>query len=488
MAVQSKATLYTYFETGDLPTQQQFADLIDSFQDILVTGDTSSIAISIVGNTLSSSLVATGVTPGSYSAADITVDADGRITTVSNGAAGSNLLYQGNWDASTNTPTLSDGTGTQNYWYIVSVGGSQDLGSGSVTYAEGNWVIHTGTTWVKETNSDVVTSVDGDTGAVVIASADETTPGKIEIATLAELNTGTANNLAITPLTLATSDLSSQVALNVAKDGNATHTGEVTGDGALTAQPSIISNRGAIVPTAGMEVLVNSAGVLYRADVNSFLGGTTNLAVDNVTATTLDITSDTGTNATIPSAGMGAGLMSGADKLTLDSLVSNVNHTGEVTGATVLTIDPTAISNKTLDVALTGTEEVLINDGGLKKTTTQAIADLGGGGGGPLIYAAIVTGTGGGALSVTVIENTLGGTVVWSNVVTGWWHGTLSGVFTPNKTLTLCNQQGSPPTPASVRSANVDPWDVNNIRVINTVNGIGSDTMTRMFIKVEVYT
>lgn len=32
MTAQSRATLYTYFESGDKPTQQQFADLIDSFQ------------------------------------------------------------------------------------------------------------------------------------------------------------------------------------------------------------------------------------------------------------------------------------------------------------------------------------------------------------------------------------------------------------------------------------------------------------------------
>lgn len=61
--------------------------------------------------------------------------------------------------------------------------------------------------------------------------------------------------------------------------------------------------------------------------------------------------------------------------------VTNATHTGEVTGSGALTLDSTAISNKTSDVALTGTEEVLINEAGtLKKTTTQAIADLGGGG------------------------------------------------------------------------------------------------------------
>ena len=34
MPVQTKTVLKTYFETGDFPTEQQFADLIDSFQHI----------------------------------------------------------------------------------------------------------------------------------------------------------------------------------------------------------------------------------------------------------------------------------------------------------------------------------------------------------------------------------------------------------------------------------------------------------------------
>ena len=62
--------------------------------------------------------------------------------------------------------------------------------------------------------------------------------------------------------------------------------------------------------------------------------------------------------------------------------VTNATHTGEVTGSSALTVDSTAISNKALKSSPSGSEEVLINDGGvLKKTTAQDIADLGGGGG-----------------------------------------------------------------------------------------------------------
>ena len=61
---------------------------------------------------------------------------------------------------------------------------------------------------------------------------------------------------------------------------------------------------------------------------------------------------------------------------------TNATHTWEVTGSGVLTVWPTAISNKAT-LTIDGTEEVLVNDGGtLKKTTTQDIADLGWGWGG----------------------------------------------------------------------------------------------------------
>lgn len=79
----------------------------------------------------------------------------------------------------------------------------------------------------------------------------------------------------------------------------------------------------------------------------------------------------------------GAGTIDPTNYVDNDTAYTHPNHTGEVTstgdGAQVL--DPTAVSNKTLKAVPVGTEEVLINDAGtLKKTTAQAIADLGGGG------------------------------------------------------------------------------------------------------------
>lgn len=57
--------------------------------------------------------------------------------------------YLGVWNATTNSPTLSDGTGSIGEFLFVGTAGTQDLGSGSVSYAVYNIVIHNGTIWEK---------------------------------------------------------------------------------------------------------------------------------------------------------------------------------------------------------------------------------------------------------------------------------------------------------------------------------------------------
>jgi len=54
------------------------------------------------------------------------------------------LSYQGTWNASTNTPTLTSSVGTAGYYYIVSVAGSTSL-NGVSTWNVGDWVIFSNT-------------------------------------------------------------------------------------------------------------------------------------------------------------------------------------------------------------------------------------------------------------------------------------------------------------------------------------------------------
>lgn len=57
------------------------------------------------------------------------------------------MEYQGDWDASTNTPTLVDGTGTKGDTYNVSVAGDQTFGGVSVHFFVGDRVIYNGSIW-----------------------------------------------------------------------------------------------------------------------------------------------------------------------------------------------------------------------------------------------------------------------------------------------------------------------------------------------------
>jgi hypothetical protein len=65
------------------------------------------------------------------------------------------MEYQGNWDASTNTPTLADGTGNAGDVYKASVAGTQNLGSGSLVFSVGDFAIYNGTIWEVSDNSDI---------------------------------------------------------------------------------------------------------------------------------------------------------------------------------------------------------------------------------------------------------------------------------------------------------------------------------------------
>lgn len=79
------------------------------------------------------------------------------------------VVYQGTWNAGTNTPTLpAPDPNNKGYYYVVSDPGTY-LG---ITYGIGDWVISNGTAWEKVDNSQSVTSVNGQQGVVVLTTSD----------------------------------------------------------------------------------------------------------------------------------------------------------------------------------------------------------------------------------------------------------------------------------------------------------------------------
>ena len=131
-------------------------------------------AVAITGGTMSGVTV-TGYIPTTEKAAALgvaTLDAGGTIPLSQIPASiQGGVSYQGTWNASTNTPTLSNGVGTKGYYYVVSVAGSTNL-DGITTWNVGDWAIFNGTVWQKVDNTDAVTSVNGYTGTVVLTTTD----------------------------------------------------------------------------------------------------------------------------------------------------------------------------------------------------------------------------------------------------------------------------------------------------------------------------
>lgn len=99
-----------------------------------------------------------------------TLDAGGKIPATQ--LPNSVMEYLGNWNATTNSPTLADGVGNNGDVYRVNVAGTQNLGSGSISFNIGDFVIYNGTIWEKSVNSNDVVSVNGQQGVVVLDTDD----------------------------------------------------------------------------------------------------------------------------------------------------------------------------------------------------------------------------------------------------------------------------------------------------------------------------
>ncbi len=103
---------------------------------------------------------ASNITSGTISAARLPASVTGALN------------YQGTWNASTNTPTLTSSTGTKGYYYKVATTGTTTL-DGISSWNLGDSVVFDGSTWDKiDGITNEVISVAGRTGAVVLASSD----------------------------------------------------------------------------------------------------------------------------------------------------------------------------------------------------------------------------------------------------------------------------------------------------------------------------
>lgn len=213
-----------------------------------------------------------------------TLDSGGTVPTSQLPAAVLGALkYQGAWDASTNSPTLTSSVGTQGYYYVVSVAGSTNL-NGITDWKVGDWAIFNGSVWQKIDNTDAVTSVNGYTGTVVLSYSDLGTVGIANGGT--GQTTASAAFNALSPVT-TTGDLiigngaNSATRLPIGANGyvltsNGTTASWAASTGGVT---SFSAGTTGLTPSTGTTGSITLAGTLNVANGGT---GATSLTANNV--------------------------------------------------------------------------------------------------------------------------------------------------------------------------------------------------------------
>jgi len=284
----------------------------------------------------SSSNLATG--------AQIQTAIDAAIATVPSG-----LAFQGNWNANTNTPTLSSGSGTVGHYYIVSVAGSTNL-DGITDWKVGDWAVFVEAgatdTWDKIDNTSVLdgagsanqvaywsggTTLAGDSGMTWNANGNHLTVSGNMIASGG--NSGEWNSAYDNMITGFTDSGSSTVTLTLTQqDGGTLSTSFAVPQGDITAvnAGTGISGGG----TSGSVTITNS-------DRGSSQNIFKNIAVSGQNTVVADSNNDTltfaaGTNISITT-------NSSTDTVTITNGITNNNQLTNGAGYTTNVGDITAV-------------------------------------------------------------------------------------------------------------------------------------------------
>jgi hypothetical protein len=340
------------------------------------------------------------------------------------------VSYQGTWNASTNTPTLTSSVGTKGYYYVVSTAGSTNL-NGITNWNIGDWAIYNGTAWEKIDNTDAVTSVNGYTGTVVLTNTD--------ISGFGTMSTQNANAVAITGGTIA---------------------------GLTSLASTIVTTPTVQAANSGGLSLKNSAGTTQMSMGG---GGGDNLSI-NVS------TNINGTNAQIDISPTGTGHV---------HIKPTGSNSVEIAPTSLGTINNMAIGGTTPSsgafTTVTASTAIGIASGGTGLTTTPANGALDIGNGTGFTRTTLTAGSGvtitNASGSITINATGTGGTVT-SVSGTGTVSGiSLSGTVTTSGSLTLGGTLSlvSPPPIGSTtpNTGNFTTLTENSVAVV-TQSDIGS--------------
>jgi len=257
------------------------------------------------------------------------------------GSVTGGLSYQGSWNALTNTPTLTSSAGTNGNYYIVSVAGTTTL-NGISDWQIGDWAIYNGTVWQKIDQTNTVTSVNGQVGAVSLAYAD--LAGAVP--TWNQNTTGTAANVTGTVAIAngGTGQTSAGAAFNALSP--ITTTGDlILGNGANSATRLGIGANGYLLTSNGTTASWQPAPA---AGVTSFSAGATGL------------TPSTATTGAITLAGTLAIANGGTGATTAGSALTSLGAVGTIASADASIIVTQVGSAVDLSVSQTSPASVLV--------------------------------------------------------------------------------------------------------------------------------
>jgi hypothetical protein len=278
-----------------------------------------------------------------------TLDAGGKVPVSELPAAVLGALnYQGTWNASTNTPTLTSSVGTKGYYYVVNVAGSTNL-DGVTDWVIGDWAVFNGSVWQKVDNTDAVTSVNGYTGTVVLSQTDIS--GTVPTSRTISAGTGLSGG----------GDLSANRTLSI----DAT---VATLTGAQTLTNKSISGASNTLSNIGNSSLTNSAITINS--VSTSLGGSINVG----TVTSVAASAGTGisiTGSPITSSGTLNITNTAPDQTVAIASGTGISVTGTYPNFTVTNTSPSSGGTVT---SVTGTAPV-VSSGGNTPAISMAAAN-----------------------------------------------------------------------------------------------------------------
>jgi len=290
------------------------------------------------------------------------------------------LSYQGTWNASSNTPTLASGVGTNGYYYIVATAGSTNL-DGITDWQIGDWLMFNGTVWQKIDQSNLVTSVNSQTGAVVLTTTninEGTNQYYLDSRARSALSAGTGISYSTSTGVITNSAPDQTVALTagtgISTSGtypNFTITNSDRGSSQNIFKNVAVAGQNTVVADTNDDTLTLASGTGITI--------TTNDSTDTVTIT------NSAPDQTVSLTGAGTTSISGTyPNFTITSndqyvgTVTSVGGTGTVNGIT-LSGTVTSSGNLTLGGTLSGvdlttqvTGTLPIGNGGTGQTTANA--------------------------------------------------------------------------------------------------------------------